>query len=132
MLDFICRPAARLAHAHFGLSARLAHARFRVLPLPARVRFLLLAVPWAWIGMLSAPVAYAAEAAPAEMATVPIFKGYQNWRDEPLIDWREANARVGEIGGWRTYLRESQEGGGAAASEKPSDKPSGNHSQHGQ
>ena len=121
MLDFICRSAAQSAHA-----------RFRVLPLPARVRFLLLAVPWAWIGMLSAPVAYAAEAAPAEMATVSIFKGYQNWRDEPLIDWREANARVGEIGGWRTYLRESQEGGSAAVSEIPSDKPSGNHSQHGQ
>lgn len=56
------------------------------------------------------------------------------------MDWRETNARVGEIGGWRTYLRESQDSGGAAASDKPSaqpgdkanDKPGGSHSQHGQ
>jgi hypothetical protein len=34
---------------------------------------------------------------------------YQKWAEEPVVDWRAANARVGEIGGWRTYVRESSE-----------------------
>ncbi|MEW5966750.1 MAG: hypothetical protein AB1720_07085 [Pseudomonadota bacterium] len=40
------------------------------------------------------------------------FKHYQGWRDEPVQDWRAANDRVGEVGGWRTYLREAQPAGG--------------------
>jgi hypothetical protein len=55
--------------------------------------------------------AHAAEAPATEQAAATPFKQYQGWRDEPLQDWREANERVGEIGGWRTYLRESQQGG---------------------
>lgn len=42
--------------------------------------------------------------------TLP-FKTYQGWRDEPVADWRALNERVGEIGGWRTYLREAQTAG---------------------
>ncbi len=51
------------------------------------------------------------------MADKPVmpFSQYQSWRDEPVQDWREANDRVGEIGGWMTYLREVQQGGGGAA-----------------
>jgi len=57
------------------------------------------------------PAASAAEPpAVDEAATVP-FKHYQAWRDEPLQDWRAVNERVGEVGGWRTYLRESQPAG---------------------
>ncbi len=106
MLNLICRPAAPLA----------------------RARYLWVAAPWACVWILSSPVAHAAEAAPADLTTSPPFNHYQSWRDEPLQDWREANARVGEIGGWRIYLRESQESGGAAAS----GKPGGNHGQHGE
>lgn len=65
------------------------------------------------VWMTSAPVAQAAEAAP-DAAVPPPFQRYQGWRDEPLQDWRAANERVGEVGGWRTYLRESQEENGAA------------------
>jgi len=66
--------------------------------------------------MLAAPLANAAETLPMErgMAATPPLGTYQNWRDEPMQDWREANDRVGEIGGWRTYLREAQQGEGGA------------------
>lgn len=108
---------------------------------------------WMWLVMcanLSAlPAAVAAEAMPAEASLAPPFTDYQRWRDEPMLDWPEANARVGEIGGWRTYARESQQHDGAAApgkasdpaSPKPSEQPvgdqpggapAGDHSQHGQ
>lgn len=70
-------------------------------------RAALLACAWAvW-----APTAYAAETPLPEQAMPMPFKHYQGWRDEPLQDWREVNGRVGEIGGWRTYLREAQPGG---------------------
>jgi len=73
----------------------------------AHARFLgLAACAWmAWV-----PAQAAETAAPEQAAATP-FKQYQGWRDEPLQEWREANERVGEIGGWRTYLRESQQGG---------------------
>ena len=66
--------------------------------------------------------AHAAEPPSADQVLTAPFKPYQGWRDEPLQDWREANRRVGEIGGWRTYLRESQPGSEGAGSE---------HAQHG-
>ena len=67
------------------------------------------ALACAWL--LGLPTAHAAEAEPAVFTP---FKQYQGWRDEPLQDWRQANERVGEIGGWRTYLRESQPAGNGA------------------
>lgn len=73
----------------------------------AHTRFLALASAYAWLAAI--PAVQAAEAiAPPPVAAGP-FEHYQRWRDEPLHDWREANDRVGEIGGWRTYLRESQQ-----------------------
>ena len=71
------------------------------------------AVPWVHVFsvVLAASVwaaeTQAAEAPVPESAASTPFKRYQGWRDEPLQDWREANERVGEIGGWRAYLRES-------------------------
>ena len=32
---------------------------------------------------------------------------YQAYADEPIQSWREANDRVGRIGGWRAYAKES-------------------------
>jgi hypothetical protein len=75
---------------------------------PSRARFLG-AAALACAGLLWESTAHAAEAEPeAEPAALTPFKQYQSWRDEPLQDWRQANEQVGEIGGWRTYLRESQ------------------------
>ena len=55
--------------------------------------------------------AHAVETAPVEQTVTAPFRLYQGWRDEPLRDWRQANERVGEVGGWRTYLREAQQDG---------------------
>ena len=91
--------------------------------LRARVRFFgLAACAWAvW-----APAAHAAEIAPPEQAASAPFKHYQGWRNEPLQDWRQANERVAEIGGWRTYLRESQPAGDGADQGRQ-----GHHGHHG-
>lgn len=72
----------------------------------ARARlFGLAAAAWmAWVP------AHAAEVAPAEQTVAVPFSQYQGWRETPLQDWRQANERVGEIGGWRSYLREAQQG----------------------
>lgn len=66
------------------------------------------AAPWACAWMLWTPAALAADTSPSDPVAVIPFNQYQNWRDEPLQDWRAVNERVGEVGGWRTYLREAQ------------------------
>ena len=48
------------------------------------------------------------------------FDGYRNHADQPVGSWREANDRVGRIGGWRAYAREAQGGGAASA---PGNRP---------
>jgi hypothetical protein len=70
------------------------------------------AIPLACAWLALSPSAKAAEEKPAA-ATTPSsapapFDQYRPWRDSPVADWRQANERVGEVGGWRTYLRESQ------------------------
>jgi hypothetical protein len=35
------------------------------------------------------------------------WAGYRPWRDEAVGDWRQANAVVARIGGWRAYARET-------------------------
>ena len=72
------------------------------------------------------PAAFAAESPAAEEAVTAPFKHYQGWRDEPLQDWRAVNERVGEVGGWRTYLRESQPAVGGAGQD-----PQGHHGHQG-
>lgn len=86
----------------------------------------LTAAPWACAWLAFMPPAQAADekniAEPARPAMATPFDTYQPWREEPLRDWREVNDRVGEIGGWRTYLRESSEN---------SDPANGSHGHHG-
>ena len=86
---------------------------FRRAAPPTRAGLWWLAVPWtcAWMVVVSAT---AAETVPPRQAVSDPFRHYQGWRDEPLQDWRAANARVAETGGWRTYLRELQQDGDGA------------------
>lgn len=65
--------------------------------------------PWALAWVLGTPLAQAAGGVLPESAVAAPFARYQGWRDEPVLDWREANERVGEVGGWRTYLREAHQ-----------------------
>lgn len=75
-------------------------------------------------------------AAPVRADPVAPFKDYRGWRDAPVQDWRAVNDRVGEVGGWRTYLRESQPGGGGGHDHgAPQPKPqvpgdAGHHGHH--
>lgn len=74
-------------------------------------------------------------AAPVWAEPAAVFKHYQGWRDAPVADWRAANDRVGEVGGWRTYLRESQPDGGTghdhgAAATKPQTPGDAGHGGH--
>ena len=109
MLNCLCRPVASTV----------------------RTRLSRWAVPLACTWLLVAPLANAAEtmAMPMEMGMTssPSLNTYQNWRDEPVQDWTASNERVGEIGGWLTYLREAQQVENAA---DPISQ--GHHGHHGQ
>ena len=43
------------------------------------------------------------------------WAGYRPWQDEAVGDWRQANAVVGRIGGWRVYAREPVPSSASAA-----------------
>lgn len=79
------------------------------------------AVPLLCTWLTVSAAVQAAESPPAESAhpaLAPPFDEYRNFRDEPLADWRQANERVNEVGGWRTYLRESNPDGGSAGHDR--------------
>ena len=48
---------------------------------------------------------------PCDIADIPggtsPWASYRPWRDEAVGDWRQANAQVARIGGWRVYARET-------------------------
>jgi hypothetical protein len=54
------------------------------------------------------------------------FSEYVPYSEQGIESWREANDRVGEIGGWRVYAREAQQ---TRAQDKPEASPSHAHSQ---
>lgn len=54
------------------------------------------------------------------------FSGYVPYSEQSIESWREANDRVGEIGGWRVYAKEAQR---ARASSEPQDLTSQAQSQ---
>lgn len=76
----------------------------------------------------AAPASATSSAAPAnpEAASRPAppeyrsaFDGYQPYTDEKTLSWKEANDRVGSIGGWRVYAKEAQESAAPGAAAKP-------------
>ncbi|MEJ8852407.1 hypothetical protein [Variovorax rhizosphaerae] len=86
-----------------------------------------LAAPLAALAMGAAaqPAPDAAATAPADSARaslpyVSAFEGYQLFKDEQPIPWREANDTVYRRGGWRAYAAESS-GEKASAGEPQSD-----------
>jgi len=95
------------------------NALFRRATRLARASVFRLAAPGLLAWLLWAPTAHAAEPPASGQAMPAPFNHYQGWRDEPLQDWRQANERVGEIGGWRTYLRESQPVGNGVEPGRP-------------
>lgn len=71
----------------------------------------------------SAPSAAPANPAAVSSPTPPeyrsAFEGYQPYTDEKTLSWKEANDRVGSIGGWRVYAKEAQEPATPDAAAKP-------------
>ena len=61
--------------------------------------------------------AAAAETAP--FAYRSAFEGYQPYTDEKIVNWKEANDTVGQIGGWRAYSKEASQGPSADNAVKP-------------
>lgn len=49
-----------------------------------------------------------AGASPSQLTYKSPLMGYRAWNDQPVQSWREANERVGNIGGWRAYSRETE------------------------
>lgn len=95
----------------------------------ARASLFRLAAPALVACSLWTPMAHATEPPASAQAMPAPFNHYQGWRDEPLQNWRQANERVGEVGGWRTYLRESQPAGDGAEAGRPNGD--GHHGHHG-
>ena len=72
--------------------------------------------------------------AAAPLLTMPLlypsaFGNYQPYADQPVQDWRKANATVYDIGGWRAYAKEIA--GGQADDGTPAANPhAGHHKGH--
>ncbi|MGE8318937.1 MAG: hypothetical protein ACN6O3_09335 [Comamonas sp.] len=78
--------------------------------------------PWtlaffAGAAFAQAPVDAKAPALPTALQYTPAIASYQAYKDEPVQSWREANDRVGQIGGWKAYAKEARE------SQQPQAKP---------
>ncbi len=56
---------------------------------------------------------------PSKLQYVSPLRAYKPYADQPVEPWREANDRVGRIGGWRAYAKEIQTG--EPAKEAPQD-----------
>jgi hypothetical protein len=44
---------------------------------------------------------------PTQLQYTSPLGAYQAYADEPIQSWREANDRVGRLGGWRTYAKDT-------------------------
>lgn len=61
----------------------------------------------------------AAASAPTPPEYRSAFEGYKPYTDEKMLSWKEANDRVGGIGGWRVYAKEAQEPAAPGPAAKP-------------
>ena len=55
------------------------------------------------------------------------IRTYQAYADPPVQSWREANDRVGQIGGWRTYAKEIKMSDPASDKNSPAGDPHSGH-----
>ena len=65
---------------------------------------------------------------PTKLQYSSAIGAYQAYADQQVQSWREANDRVGEIGGWRTYAKEIKTGEPASAKDAaPASDPHSGH-----
>lgn len=79
-------------------------------------------LPWVlalFVGSAAAQVPADAKAPqpslPTKLQYSSAIGAYQAYADQPVQSWREANDRVGRIGGWRAYAKEIKTGVPASA-----------------
>ena len=85
-------------------------------------------------GWIAACAVSAVQAAAAQGTAAPIdyksaFDGYQRFSDEEVQPWKDSNATVEKIGGWRAYAKEAQ-GAKAPASAASGSAPADPHAGH--
>ncbi|MCO5118634.1 MAG: hypothetical protein M9951_03250 [Burkholderiaceae bacterium] len=66
---------------------------------------------------------------PTKLSYSPAISAYQTYEDQQGQSWREANDRVGQIGGWRAYAKEIKTGKPASVKDvaPASDQRVGDH-----
>lgn len=99
------------------------------------IRFISRQLPWQALVPLAMATSFASAqtlptAAASASAPTPFrsaLDGYQPYTDEKIVDWKEANDKVGRIGGWREYAKEAQSpaGAGTPAASTPADPHAG-------
>lgn len=62
---------------------------------------------------------------PPQLEFESVFDAYRPYRHQAAAPWREANDRVGAIGGWRTYAREAAEQEDPSPPDSPAPSGSG-------
>ncbi len=62
---------------------------------------------------------------PTKLQYSSAIGAYQTYADQQVQSWREANDRVGQIGGWRAYAKEIRTGKDTAPSGEPHMDPHG-------
>ncbi|MDZ7854807.1 hypothetical protein [Sphaerotilus sp.] len=73
------------------------------------------------------PAMPAMPAMPTRLQYTSTLSGYQAYADEPVQSWREANDRVGRIGGWKVYAKEKPPGVAPTAETPAAPLPHGAH-----
>ena len=65
---------------------------------------------------------------PTKLQYSSAIGAYQTYADQQVQSWREANDRVGQIGGWRAYAKEIKTGKPASVKDAaPSSDPHAGH-----
>ncbi len=55
------------------------------------------------------------------------FAGYEAYKEQSVQPWKEANDKVGQIGGWRAYAKEMRQ----TTSDAGQEQPAQGHGTHG-
>lgn len=79
---------------------------------------LTVALPMAFAQSTSGPATPDPKSAAPSSVTLSYrsaFSDYRAYSEQPVVSWREANDKVGEIGGWRAYAKEARQADGAPA-----------------
>lgn len=87
-------------------------------------------LPCVLVTLTSGAIAQAASSTaqperPGVLPYVSPLQSYKAYADQPVEPWREANDRVGRIGGWRAYAREIQTGAPAQDAAQRADPHAG-------